>query len=165
MKVYPAIIFLFSITAFAQQPGLPIPANHFILNKAGVALDGFDAVSYFNKMPLEGKAEFAPKHEGVIHRFASEINKETFKKEPDKYVPEYGGWCAYVVGNSGEKVEPDFENFKIVDGKINLFYKNFFTNILGDWNKDEANLHNKALKNWHKIVAQSVTIRRDYYDG
>jgi YHS domain-containing protein len=151
MKPLLIFLLLFSSSVFGQNQN--IPTKHFLLTKAGIALDGFDPTSYFaGKKPLKGKPEFALKHEGVIYHFASESNKQTFSKNANKYIPAYGGWCAYAIGKTGAKVEPDFENFKIVDGRVNLFYKNFFTNTLDDWNKDEANLNSKAIKNWESII-------------
>ena len=65
------------------------------------------------------------------------------------------GWCAYAMGAKGEKVEVDPETFKIVDGKLYLFYNKFFNNTLESWNKDEARLRSNADKNWSKIIQQS----------
>ena len=72
-------------------------------------------------------------------------------RNPQKYEPAYGGWCAYAMGAKGQKVSVDPETFKIVDGRLNLFYNKFFNNTLEDWNKDEGNLKKKAEANWQKI--------------
>jgi hypothetical protein len=56
------------------------------------------------------------------------------------------------MGSSGEKVDIDPETFKIVDGKLYLFYNRFFNNTLKTWNKDEAHLRSSADKNWMKFV-------------
>ena len=78
-------------------------------------------------------------------------NKEAFKNAPARYEPQYGGWCAYAMGNDGSKVEIDPETFKIVDGKLYLFYNKYFTNTLKSWNKQEPELKKKADQNWQKI--------------
>jgi YHS domain-containing protein len=122
--------------------------KHFWLDKKGVALQGYDPVSYFSGKPLEGKKEFVVIHKGIVYRFATDKNKQLFLAKPDAYEPAYGGWCAYAVGAKSSKVEPDPENFKIVDGKVNLFYKDFFGNTLNDWNEDEKALKTKAVENW-----------------
>lgn len=75
-----------------------------------------------------------------------------FLKNPASYEPQYGGWCAYAMGANGEKVEINPETFKIVDGKLNLYYNAFFNNTLKSWNKDEGNLKKKADANWKKII-------------
>ena len=68
------------------------------------------------------------------------------------YEPQYGGWCAYAMGTSGEKVKVDPETFKIIDGRLFLFYNAFFNNTLNSWNKDEKNYHTKADQNWKTIL-------------
>lgn len=118
-----------------------------------VALQGYDPVSYFaQKKPLRGKKELAVQFEGVTYYFASQNNKEIFIKNPQNYEPQYGGWCAYAMGSTGEKVEIDPETFKILDGKLYVFYNAYFNNTLKSWNKDEARLKKQADKNWQQII-------------
>jgi len=132
---------------FAQGHG---PHN---LNKAGVAIDGYDPVAYFTaSKAIEGKKEWTVKTDGVIYYFSNPQNAALFKADPAKYQPKYGGWCAYAMGASGEKVEIDPGTFKIVDGKLYLFYNKYFNNTLKSWNKDEASLKQKADVNWQKFA-------------
>ena len=77
-------------------------------------------------------------------------NKELLLKNYKTYEPEFGGWCAYAMGNTGEKVEIDPETFKIINGKLYLFYNAYFNNTLKLWNKNEANLLKQANTNWTK---------------
>jgi len=110
-------------------------------------------VAYFTqKKPIEGKEGLEYVHKGIPYRFSSPENLETFKSDPVRYEPAYGGWCAYAMGATGEKVEIDPETFKIVDGRLYLFYNFFFNNTLKDWNKDELNLKQKADVNWSSII-------------
>lgn len=116
-----------------------------------LAIDGYDPVAYFkSNKAIKGNKNLAVYHQGVVYRFASAENKEEFKKNPSKYEPQYGGWCAYAMGAKGEKVSIDPETFKILDGKLYLFYNSFFNNTLKSWNKDESNLKTKADANWKK---------------
>ena len=132
-------------SSFAQ---IAIRTKHFNLDK-GIAIQGYDPVAYFTvNKAVKGKKELAASFEGATYYFSTSANKESFLKTPKKYEPEYGGWCSYAMGASGEKVEIDPETFKIVNGKLNLFYNAFFNNTLPKWNKDEVNLKNKADKNW-----------------
>ena len=71
-----------------------------------------------------------------------------FLKNPSKYEPQYGGWCAYAMGSAGEKVEINPETFKIIDGKLYLFYNAYFNNTLKSWNKEETKLKSQADTNW-----------------
>ncbi|MEO6316129.1 MAG: YHS domain-containing (seleno)protein [Chitinophagaceae bacterium] len=115
----------------------------------GIGISGYDPVAYF--MPgkaVKGSKEYAVVYEGVVYYFSSAANKETFKQNPAKYEPAYGGWCSYAMGAKGEKVEINPSTFKIVDGRLNLFYNRFFSNTLTDWNKDEPSLKKKADANW-----------------
>jgi YHS domain-containing protein len=118
-----------------------------------VAIQGYDPVAYFKQgKALKGKKELIATYEGVVYQFSSAANKDLFVKNAASYEPQYGGWCAYAMGSSGEKVEINPETFKIIDGKLFLFYNAFFNNTLKSWNKDEASLKAKADANWKKII-------------
>lgn len=145
-----SVISLFSLTAVAQDQST-LRKKHFNLDE-GVAIQGYDPVTYFTQnKAVKGKKDLAVYHQGVTYYFSSTANKELFKANPSKYEPEYGGWCAYAMGEKGEKVSIDPETFKIVNGKLYLFYNRFFNNTLKDWNKNEVALKAKADANWPKL--------------
>lgn len=126
-------------------------ASQFNLEN-GLAIKGYDPVAYFNQnKSLEGHKQFSVNFDGITYRFANAANKEVFLKDPKKYEPQYGGWCAYAMGATGQKVEIDPETFKIANGKLYLFYHSWANNTLPKWNKDEANLKQKADKSWANI--------------
>lgn len=144
------LIFLFCHSlVWAQSDGLR--TKHFNTKKL-IALEGYDPVSYFSNKPEEGMDEIKYSHKGVTYLFASQQNLAKFKASPEKYEPAYGGWCAYAMGETGEKVKIDTETFKIVDGKLYLFYNFWGNNTLTDWNKSEGPLKAKADQHWKKIV-------------
>lgn len=146
-----AAILFFSMSATSQDVTM-LRKKHLNLEN-GTAIKGYDPVAYFlQNKPVKGKKELAVSYLGILYYFASEANKEAFKKSPARYEPEYGGWCAYAMGNTGEKVTIDPETFKIVDGKLYLFYNRYFTNTLKDWNKNEAVLKKHADMNWPKLL-------------
>ena len=117
---------LLSVTGFAQKSR----ASQFNLENK-VAIQGYDPVAYFTqKKAVKGKAAMASTYEGVTYYFSSQANKETFTKNPASYEPQYGGWCAYAMGANGEKVEVDPGTFKILDGKLYLYYNAYFNNTL-----------------------------------
>jgi YHS domain-containing protein len=147
MKKYVHIFLLtIAFSGFSQNNSRKI-AEFNLTNK--IALIGYDAVSYFlEDKPLKGKKEIAITSEGVVYNFASEKNKTLFLKNPDKYKPQYGGWCAYAMGLDGSKVEVDPKTFKIFDGKLYLFYNKLFNNTLKTWNKDEKKLMKNANNFW-----------------
>ncbi len=139
------LVSVFTIDGMAQSV---IRSKQFNL-ESGVAIQGFDPVAYFTlQKAVEGNKKFATNFEGVTYYFASASNKELFLKDPKKYEPQYGGWCAYAMGATGEKVEIDPETFKILNGKLYLYYHSWTNNTLLKWNRDEANLKSKAEKNW-----------------
>ena len=76
----------------------------------------------------------------IAQKFSSQKNKDTFLKSPASYLPQYGGWCAFAMGDYGEKVEVNPKTFKIVDGKLYLFYNSLLNNTLKSWNKNEKKL-------------------------
>ncbi|MBS1667030.1 MAG: YHS domain protein [Bacteroidetes bacterium] len=117
----------------------------------GIAIKGWDPIAYFANKPEKGSPRFALFYDGVTYYFSSDANRELFKKSPSRYEPQYGGWCAYAMGKDGTKVEVDPETFKIINGKLFLFYNQFFNNTLKSWNKDETNLHQHADANWQKL--------------
>jgi hypothetical protein len=78
----------------------------------------------------------------------------SYLKDYKKYEPQYGGWCAYAMGSTGEKVEIDPETFKIENGNLYLFYHTWTNNTLNKWNKEEMKLKAKADKNWQNIFHQ-----------
>jgi YHS domain-containing protein len=144
------LLLLSTIVSQAQSVQENSRTGQFNLGKNKLALEGYDPASYFSGKPTKGKSSFSTTHKGVVYYFASAQNKVLFTAHPENYEPEYGGWCAYAMGAKGEKVEVDPENFKVKNGKLYLFYRNFFSNTLDDWNKDEASLMKKADSNWAK---------------
>ena len=120
--------------------------------KKDIAIEGYDPVSYFDDTPTEGKEDLKFSLKGVTYLFANTTNLNKFKTSPEKYEPAYGGWCAFAMGETGEKVKIDPETFKILDGKLYLFYNFWGNNTLADWNKNEKPLKSKGDQNWKKFI-------------
>ena len=101
----------------------------------GVILKGYDAVAYFKQgKPLKGNPAIASTYQGVTYLFASAANKADFDKDPAKYVPQYGGFCAYGVANGVLFATEDPNAFTVYKGKLYLCgnqdaLKSFKTNI------------------------------------
>ena len=137
----------------------------FNLDENGVALGGYDPVSYFDKGgPKEGKPAFSFVYRGVTYRFVSEENKKQFEADPVKWEPPYGGWCAWAVID-GDKVAIDPLNYEIIDGKVYLFYKGWLGNAKKKWDaKVTAETAPKTVtqadSGWKKLVNAD----RDAYD-
>ncbi|WP_426483786.1 YHS domain-containing (seleno)protein [Flavobacterium sp. 2] len=148
-KLVLLLLILVSGSSFAQNDAKRV-SQYNLENKVGI--QGYDPVGYFNQgKAVKGKKEISTSYQGVTYNFSSVENKNIFLKNPSKYEPQYGGWCAYAMGSAGKKVEINPETFKISDGKLYLFYNAYFNNTLKSWNPDEAELKVKADNNWKKI--------------
>ena len=115
----------------------------------GVAIQGYDPVSYFREAsrqqgPKKGDPALSEPHNGVEYHFASEANREAFAANPEQYLPEYGGWCAYAMLD-GDKVDVDPQRYKFIDGKLYLFYDGFWGNTLKKWNEKAQGQSDEAL--------------------
>lgn len=146
MKKFLAHLFLLiSATVFSQD-------NNYNTKKGFIA-EGYDVVAYFSNKTLKGDKIYATEYDGVRFKFSSKENLEIFNKNPEKYIPAYGGFCAYAIGVKGEKVSINPKTFEIRDGKLYLFYNSWGINTLKLWNEEGADdLKQKADKNWTKII-------------
>jgi YHS domain-containing protein len=153
-KLFALILFLALGTGIASAQGqADIRKKQYNLEKGGLAISGYDPVAYFtSQKAVEGSSDIALTNEGATYHFSTAQNRDLFKANPAKYEPQYGGWCAYAMGANGEKVDVDPGTFKLVNGKLYLFYNKFFNNTKKSWNKDEANLKAKADVNWAKFI-------------
>lgn len=149
--LYLCCLLIFSAVVTGSGQSEEVRKKHFNVEK-GIALEGYDPVSYFEQKPAEGRDDFRLSHRGVIYRFSSRDNLNRFKATPEKYEPAYGGWCAFAMGESGEKVKIDPETYTILDGKLYLFYNFWGNNTLEDWKKNEKKLKEAGDRNWVKIV-------------
>lgn len=153
MKKLLMIIFL-SVTLAGYAQDTNQLTKHFNVEK-GIALQGYDPVAYFKGTEaMKGLPTIAVKHQGITYYFANVANKQLFLSNPNQYLPQYGGWCAFAMGDYGKKVPVNPETFKILDGKLYLFYNAYFNNTLKSWNKNEAALKANADKNWAKTINQ-----------
>jgi len=146
------LVFLSALsTKGLTQDTASMRKQSFNLEK-NIGIQGYDPVAYFKEnKAVKDKSEISVLYLGVIYYFSSVENKNAFVKDPTAYEPQYGGWCAYAMGKSGEKVEIDPSTFKIVNNKLYLFYNKYFNNTLKSWNKDEANFKANADVHWQKI--------------
>jgi YHS domain-containing protein len=121
------------------------------LGLRGVAIKGYDPVAYFTeRAPTRGKKAFSLRHGGVEWRFASAKNKASFAADPQKYMPAYGGYCAYGVSRGYlVKIEPDA--WSIRDGRL---YLNYDRSVQRTWSKNPARYIAAANKKWPRLVAK-----------
>ena len=121
----------------------------FNVDSKGLWVEGYDPVAYLVQgKAMKGSVQITTTYKGATFRFSNTTHLALFKKDPEHYLPQYGGWCAYALGANNEKVEVDPETFKVKDGKVFLFYNAFFNNTLTTWNKNEAQLYQSAEQHW-----------------
>ena len=140
-----------TVASVHAQDKTSLRQAQYNLSSSKLALSGYDPVSYFFGKPQKGKEAFTLNYSGVNYSFATAANRDAFQKSPSTYEPQYGGWCAYAMGTDGSKVDVDPETYKILNGKLYLFYNSFFNNTLKSWNKNEAALMKSADASWTKF--------------
>jgi YHS domain-containing protein len=120
------------------------------LDKSGVAVQGYDPVAFFtDARPVKGNSQFTSNLKGATYRFASAEHKAAFDKEPTKYEPQFGGYCAY--GLSKNKLVPiEVDAFQVVNGRLLLQYDK---GIRDKFNKDTQGNLKLADSNWPGLVA------------
>lgn len=119
-----------------------------------VGLAGYDPVAYFPEgggKPARGLINIAHQYEGVTYRFSSQENLNRFKQNPAKYLPAYGGWCAWAVAELGKRVDIDPKSFVIKDGKLYVFYRDPALDTRGLWQKDVAGFVQKGDAKWREL--------------
>ena len=118
-------------------------------SNSGTAIDGTDPISYFTEgRPVVGDADITHKWNGATWRFTSAENRDRFAASPEKYAPQYGGYCAWAV-SQGYTASTDPDAWSIVDGKL---YLNYSKSVQKNWEKDVPGHITSANKNWPKVL-------------
>ena len=134
-----ALAVAFVIVSFSVVAGQKVNTSF-----TGLAIDGYDPVAYFTeRKPVKGSSEFTFEFGGAKYRFASAANRNMFAKDPAKYAPQYGAFCAYAV-SKGYTADTDPLAWKIVDGRLFLNYnaaaqKKWEEDVPGNIVKGDAN--------------------------
>ncbi|MDD5151979.1 MAG: YHS domain-containing (seleno)protein [Flavobacterium sp.] len=114
------------------------------VDKNKLAIGGYDVVSYFTPgKATKGEGKFEVEYNGANYYFASAKNQKTFKANPEKYLPQCNGYCAWGIAADKGNFPINPLTYKIVDGKLYLFFNGLYEgkqfNTLTEWNKDEKN--------------------------
>jgi YHS domain-containing protein len=139
---------LFFILTLSLATCTPKPNKAQIFATAEGAIQGYDAVAYFTQsQPVKGSKEFSFTHADQTWYFASAENLELFKSNPEMYVPQFGGYCAYGMSR-GYKAQTEPDAWTIVDGKL---YLNYNLEVRNLWNESQADFIEKANTNWPTV--------------
>jgi YHS domain-containing protein len=129
---------LFAVPAFAGE----------YFEKDGVAIHGYDPIAYFTEMkPVKGLPEFQAEYQGSTFYFNTATNRDRFTMQPDKFAPQYGGFCAFGMAK-GYKAVIDPAAFTVVDDKL---YLNYSESVRFQWNVDIPGYILKANANWPDV--------------
>ena len=136
-----AVSFLPVLTASAADP-----VNK---NSSGVAIKGYDPVAYFTESkPVKGMPSFTHQWNGATWQFSSAANRDLFAASPEKYAPQFGGYCAYGVSqNHTAQIDP--EAWTVIDGKL---YLNYSQGVKKTWSQATPKYIEQAQKNWPALV-------------
>ena len=148
---YPPNLLLLLFFVFLCGTFLSLTAQQNLTNE-NLAVSGYDLVSYQQNEVAEGSPQFKVLHNKAVYLFKNEANQKAFKSHPEKYLPQYGGWCAYAMGKNGDKVSINPEAYTLEEGKLYLFYKTSFTDTRKKWIKNNEKLKSKADQNWIKLT-------------
>lgn len=136
------IVFAGLLLTLSSAPAVAQAVN---LDKASVGLSGYDAVAYQTENAArKGSPTFSATYDGGTYYFASAANRDAFTANPEKYLPAYGGYCAFGVSR-GHKVKIDPEAYRVVDGKL---YLNYDKGVQKQWLQDIPGNIAKAETNW-----------------
>jgi YHS domain-containing protein len=127
-------------------------ASGKFFEEKGIALKGYDVVSYFNTgAPQKGDAAYQYEWSGVTWQFSNQQHLEQFKENPERYIPQYGGYCAFGMSNN-YKAPTDPFAWTIINDKL---YLNYNRSVKEKWSKDSAEHIDKADKNWTVLKDQA----------
>ena len=140
--IAPFLILLFAAAA------TPAAAIDPVFSADGAAIHGYDPVAYFaEEKAVPGRPEFVHEYMGATWRFASAANRDAFAADPQKYAPQYGGYCAYAV-SQGYTAPIDPDAWSIRDGRL---YLNYSLAVRIRWALDKDGHIAAADANWPKL--------------
>lgn len=148
-RLSPTPLILVFLTFFLFQANSVFAIDPVFNNFWGQAIRGYDSVAYFKEgKPVEGKKQFQHEWKGAKWLFSSQQNRDEFAKDPNRYAPQYGGYCAWAV-SQGYTASIDPEAWSIRDGKL---YLNYSKKVQETWNKDIPGHIQRANQNWPSLV-------------
>ena len=121
--------------------------ERFSRDSAGVAVQGYDVVSYFDNQVEKGSGELAVDHGGVKWLFTTAEHRRRFLATPERFLPEYGAFCAYSVGR-GFPAAADPKVYAVYEGKLYFF---FDPAVKAVWEQQQREAVEKADRNWPRV--------------
>jgi YHS domain-containing protein len=139
-------ILVFAFFAWSSYAIDPVYKDFF-----GKAIKGTDPVAYFTEgKPTKGTSKYTYEWNGAEWHFSSEENLVLFQENPEKYSPQFGGYCAWAV-SQGYTASIDPNAWKIVNEKL---YLNYSLSVQKKWSRDIPGNIKKAEKNWPELLGE-----------
>jgi YHS domain-containing protein len=140
-----AVVMLMTLDAYATTD--PVYTGFF----SNTAVGGYDVVAYFTEQkPVKGDSDYSYQYMDAEWRFSTRENLNAFKLAPEKFAPQYGGYCAWAI-SQGYTAKGNPENWRIVEGKL---YLNYDDDVQATWLSDIPGFISTANRNWPKILAE-----------
>ncbi len=140
-----------ALATLAAAPALADQRPVYTGFASNVGVSGYDVVSYFTDgRPVRGTTQFRQVHLGIEYRFASAEHLAAFRADPARYLPQYGGYCAWAV-SQGYTASANPNNWRIVDSKL---YLNYNDDVQRRWNGDVAGHIRNADANWPSVLTR-----------
>ena len=146
-----ALAAFIAIAALAAFPATAAAEDPVFTTRGNLAIRGFDPVAYFTEgKAVKGDKDFTLGWQGADWRFASAGNRDAFSEDPEKYAPQYGGYCAWAVSrNYTAPTDPDA--FTLVNGKL---YLNYNKRVMRQWLEDRDRNIEQADENWPAVLEE-----------
>lgn len=140
---------VFLVVAVAVMASVQLKAQKAeVFSTTFGAINGYDPVAFFKEgKPVKGNESFTYKWNDAEWHFSSKENLDSFSKNPEKYAPQYGGYCAYGC-SEGHKAPTTPDTWTIIDGKL---YFNYNLKVKELWSKNREERIEQANKNWPEI--------------
>lgn len=128
--------------AHADSPPIYTPLRH------DIALKGYDTISYYSGKPMKGDKRFMTEYKGAEWRFSTQANLDLFRANPEAFIPQYGGYCAWAIAH-GKLAKGSPKHWLVEDGRL---YLNFNARIQTQWLADKDAFIVKAGDRWPDIL-------------
>jgi YHS domain-containing protein len=144
-----------SLAALVVAASLNASAGEFNESE-GVAIQGFDPVAYVTELTgSKGSTDFTSVYKGSVFHFKNAANRDAFTANPEKFAPQYHGYCAFGVSR-GYKAATSPDAFTVVDGKL---YLNYNAEVKTMWAKDVPGFIGKADSQWAVVEKTTKVLR------
>lgn len=143
-----AVVAALLAPALTAAPAFADSAPIYTPLRNNIALGGYDTVSYFSGKPMKGDKRYKTDYKGARWRFATQANLDLFNANPEAFIPQYGGYCAWALAH-GKLAKASPKSWLVEDGKL---YLNFNARIQKQWLADKNEFISEADKRWPNIL-------------